>query len=361
MSQENIAMHKYFSDWMRPCGLATDRESLELRWQTISKIIKSTITFEQVETLIQYSFGFPVIDSDLEWFQNKFKEDDVSFSMMEEQNRLELQCLSNIVLCVLIEKNDELASDYATRVLTCEFLGMRDNTGGIPLVEISKVAISKFSVEGRERPNIETKIKPSTLNTENYEEAIPGQWETYNAAIKSVLNESNKIISTLTSSISDSINSIDNYLEIKDEELEMLWWLMNSYSKTLKLPFESIEKNTLGTVVGIELANMTCLDTEIPNIANFVKRVIPNNTKISIKKIVNASFESIDDLTVGDHLYDRYITPCHYALKCLKDSDQNSWMNKFESESEIDTSCRLPLYEWAVQICRERLIIKYKL
>jgi hypothetical protein len=360
MSDETLEMHKYFSDWMRPAGLGTDREALVFRWQTISRIVQDDVNLEKCHGLIKYSFGDSSSVDELEWFQNEFKKDDVSFSMIEEVNRTELRCLAGIVLCIFLEYMNENSSDIGTRVLSVEFLKLRELIGCAPVVQLSVEAIQAFGVEGRKRPKVTEITNLSTKKTfdEAFTSIVSGQWDTYASAIKVVYDTSTRRFNHLAKASNNSLDNLKKFVDVQDEELEMLWWLINSQSKKLDCPFNSLDVEALSTVAGIEIADNTALDVEIPSLEAFFNRTIPDSDKKSIESIVTHSFDYLEQLISIDDYCDKYITPCHYSLKCLIEVGKEAWREKIEEELGLSMDVEVSLVDWAMQICRERLIIK---
>jgi|GEM_PF-4220967 len=360
MSDETLEMHKYFSDWMRPAGLGTDREALLFRWQTISRLVQKGVELEDAQGLIKYSFGDLNSVEQLEWFQNEFKKDDISFSMVEENNRTELRCLAGIVLCLLLEDMDEHASDIGTRVLSVEFLKLREVTGCAPVVQLSQEAIQNFASQGRKRPEIEevTNVSVKKVIDEAIEGITPGDWDTYTNAIKTISTTSTRRFNHLAKTSNESIQNLKSFVDVQDEELEMLWWLINSHSKRLSCSFSSLDIKTLSTVAGIEVADNTTLDTEIPSLEALFNRTMPGNDKHTIESIVKSSFENLEKLISVDDYCDKYLTPCHYVLKCIKEVGIEAWGERVKTELDLSIGVEVSLSAWAIQICRERLIIK---
>ncbi len=360
MSDETLEMHKYFSDWMRPACIGNDREALVLRWQTVSRLVNEGVSLENTMLLIKYSFGDLSCVAELEWFQEEFKKDDVSFSMLEENNRAELQCLAGIMLCLLLENMNEDASDIGTRVLSVKFFNLREVIGCAPIVQLAAEAVQRFASNGRKRPEIGEVVTIGLKKTidDGIEAIVPGDWDTYTNAIKVISTTSTRRFNHLAKSATESINQLKSFADVQDEELEMLWWLINSHSKRLSCSFSSLEIEALSTVAGIEIADITALDTEIPSLEAFIHRTIPDHDNKTIGTIVKSSFEYIEQLISIDDYCDKFVTPCHYALKCLKEAGKEAWGEKVTTELGLSIDVEVSLPEWAIQICRERLIIK---
>jgi hypothetical protein len=360
MSNEIIDMHKYFADWMRPVCTGTDRETLVLRWKTVSRIVENEINLDFCDALIRYSFGEFTSPEVLEWFQNEFKVEDISFSMIEENNRLELQCLATVVLCVLLENKDELSSNIGTRLLSVQFFKLREVIGCTPIIQLSIEAIKSFSIEARKRPKINNinLIPQKKVADDFFDKIIPGEWETYTNAIKGVYDLAFKQFSNIARNTNYSTNQLKSFVDIQDEEIEMLWWLVNAYSKRLSCQLSSLNNNVLSTVVGIEIADITFLNIEIPSLEAILSRTIPNNDKVSIRTLVETSFDYLDKLTSNDDYCCKYITPCHYAFSSLRKFGKTAWVDNITLDLGVSIDVEISLFAWAIQICRERLIIK---
>ena len=360
-SEEMKEVHPLFADWMRPSMLGVDRDMLSLRWGTICKIISKGLDLDKASELISYVYGKEYSEENLCWFQEFFKSDDIAFSMLEEKNSVELICLASTVLCLLLEEKNEHAADIGNRILTTSFEAARENKGGIPLESKSKEAVQKFAIDGRARPTISslTVLDTKKATDEAIEALNENNWAVFADGLKAVVSATNKNFNHIVKSANNSFNSLDKYIKTQDEELDVLWWMLNGYSKRLNCKMDSIEGSCRASIIGIEIADLIVLDTELPCLEALLQKAgMQDDDADTISSRVIALQDKVTSLLSKSDYINPFLTPCHAALSYLNKYSIDGWEDKFQDETGIAVDKEFTSLQWAVQLCREQLIIK---
>lgn len=353
--------HPLFADWMRPSMLGNDREMLSLRWKTICNIIDEDVDLTKSSELISYVYGKEFSEETLGWLQNNFKKDDVSFSMLEESNRVELICLSSIILYLLLEVKDEYAADIANRILTTSFEATRESKSNVPLEAKAKEAIQLFSIDGRKRPKVPhvTGLNTKKVTDDAIEAVTDNSWEQFAKSLKAVSAATDKRFTHLVNSTNKSFNSLESYIKTQDEELNVLWWLLNGYSKRLDCKMDLIGNSCKASILGIEIADITDLDTELPCLEGLLQKVgVQSDDNLTLGSRTIALKEHLTLLRNESDYSNSFVLPCHTALSYLQEYGIDLWADKFQNETGISIDKEYSSLQWAIQLYRERLIIK---
>jgi hypothetical protein len=363
MSEDNLEMHFLFFDWMRPSGIGTDRESLNRRWITVNSLVTEGLDTDQSDSLCQYVFGVLTDYSKLAWFQEAFKSEDATFSMVEEANRVELTCLASVVLLLTLEVKDENAADLGNLILCIEANGFRKRETFPDLSSLAVEAIQNFVGKGRERPKV-GRIPSvfTTVNVRKITENLDGATiESTNDVVKNLAALTVKSIKEITTSCNHSLSSLEKYIEIQDEEINILWWIINSYSELLAKSIDDLSDIEKSTVVGIELALLSVNDVEPPSLESLLLRMgLKSETNLKLESLADIP-EDILKSIVGDDLYvNPETTPYHLAIKYILFFGKATWLEHFTQKTSISAEEEVNALQWAVQFCRERLLIRLR-
>lgn len=363
MSEENLEMHSLFFDWMRPSGMGTDRESLNRRWTTVNSLVTEGLDTDQSDSLCQYVFGVLTDYSKLAWFQTAFKSEDVTFSMVEETNRLELNCLASVVLLLTLEVKNEDAADLGNLFLCIEANGFRKRDIFPDLSSLAVEAIQNFVEKGRERPTVGRIPQGfTTANVKKLTETLDDtNVVTTNTVMKNLAALTVKSIKEITTSCNSSLSSLEGYIEIKDEEINILWWIINRYSELLDKPIDDVSDIEKSTVAGIELALLSANDVEPPSLESLFLRIgLKSETNLKLESLADIPEDILKSIVGDDSYVNPETTPYHLAIKYILSFGKANWLEHFTQDTSIPAEEEVNALQWAVQFCRERLLIRLR-
>lgn len=362
MEYNNETQHKMFGTWLKVTELKLDHDALSSRWISVCRILEN-IDYKKATFLVDYSFDLPFLSAQLEWLQEEFHSDDTMFIMQASDNPQELKNLVSVLLILLLEgidpENEEFSPVIANYTLALSCADLRETgINNQAIIDSAKALIHKYSVNARERQNFtasEGKVWEQAKITDAIDSVDVSDNTTIQEALKIISNTAkNTIIAVKRNNINLS-SDIKKIVKIQDEELNILWWLINSNSSICTCPFDELENTKKTLVLGLELAKLTTLAVEIPS-----AKVIFNKAKIDIDGTFTFS-EFIDGIGQLDEILAtieediKVHTPILYALKNKTLDD--CWFEECNPKIGVNNDKKISNIEWALQTYREILVI----
>ena len=118
-----------------------------------------------------------------------------------------------------------------------------------------------------------------------------------------------------------------------------------------------IDPSALPLVLGVELAQRTNLDAELPSLSGLLSKAgLATEKEISFKSLINSG-KDLSSALLKEVEYSPYITPTLHALSITRDN--SSWQKSWESETGLNTKTIKTGLEWATQIYRETLYTRH--
>ena len=353
--------HKMFGTWLRVTELKLDRDALSARWTTVYRILVE-IDFEKSIFLIDYLFDLPYSDAKLQWFQEEFHNDDPMFIMQKSDNKRELKNLVSVLVLLLLENidpdNEEFNPVIANYTLAVSCAGLRDaGTQNQAIVDSAKALVREYAISARERGNFSTS-ESNTWEQAKIDKAIESiddaDSSTIQGALKIISNVARNTITTVKRNNLKLSSNIKHLVKIQDEELNILWWLINANSSFCNCLFDDLDNKEKPLILGLELAKLTALAVEIPS-----AQVIFQKAGVDINTVSTFS-EFIDGISKKDELIENLpdcnetYTPVLYALKNKTLND--CWFEECRSKIHINNDTKISSLEWALQVYRETMV-----
>ena len=179
-------------------------------------------------------------------------------------------------------------------------------------------------------------------------ETIKDALRTISDVSKAVITQDRKNNFNLTLYIEQLVNT-------QDEELNIPWWIINSYSRVCNCRFSELEEREKPLILAIELAKLTTFEVEIPSAEVILQKAGLNDSdKFTFSNFIEG-VENLNEVFPIDENEININTPVLYTLK-----------NKFEGKGgeeninaklAINNEKELSNLEWAMQIYRELLAI----
>ena len=363
MEYDKENQHKMFGTWLRVTELKLDRDALSARWTSVYRIFDN-IDYETATFLVNYSFGLSFSHTKLQWLQEEFHSDDTMFIMQASDNPQELKNLTSVLLILLLEdiepENKELNSIIANYTLAVSCVGLREAAiNNQKIVDSAKALVYNYAVNSRERQSFslsENKSWDQAKINSAIEDVDVTDNLTDQEALRVISNTSKISITAVKNNNKKLSSNIKHLVRIQDEELNILWWLINSYSSLCDCYFDELISTTKPLILGLELAKLTALNVEIPSAKVILKKTgIDYDATFSFSKFIKG-VDKLDEI-IADFVNDSETnTPILYALK-HKTSD-DSWFEENRSKIDINNDKEISNIEWALQIYREILACK---
>lgn len=365
VESEELTIHEYFPDWIRPTELGKDRESVKHRWTTVQRLAidEQSISKDNIEDLILLASDCASKDSTFDYLRSEIKKDDYMFSTSEGSNEEELKVLASCILSLLTDEmyyDNQSISELTTRILCSSFTGKRIFKGGRSLLK--HLQNSNFSTcrAMRERTNLTAPILNFKYDDENIKAIDAYKANPHptliQAAFKALNDEMDSQRANANSRMNGFVTLLNKKNNIVNEEQEILWWMNVGWSDILDKPYSEISSDRLILISSLDLAKKTKLRAELPSTKALFSRIGLDNETIQFKKWINSITNTISKQEKEIIQNSTLLTPVLYALKL---SEDGSWIRKWEKETNLISSNSVSTLELAQQIYREALIIQW--
>jgi hypothetical protein len=355
VSQLNLAdLYKSANITLSAQGF-TDRETA---FVTLGK----SLSAQQIVDLVRIYFGIQSANTNVEWFSKGFASTDSPFSLAD--NRREASLLAGSLLLA----NLAAGSPFGGVAVAAASIGGK-RAPAVDAIDSGtfETSLKNLAVRKQRPRSYATNLKPlgrSTVTKDKLAAATGfpaladdiylANEESYSAT-KTSLGEVQNLLSRLGSDLAEA-----------REEIEMLWWIIGGWSRSLHRSFADIGIPLSAVSAGFDLADLS-LTVHGPYAAHAMfARVLATGKK---QKESGASIATIGDSVTADTVKLLNISPkaishgeiCPLTYALLKGSEGGKgagWHHSFQDTSGIDTALQLTLVEIAMQAMYERLVLR---
>lgn len=158
----------------------------------------------------------------------------------------------------------------------------------------------------------------------------------------------------------EEILLLQKFLNIQDEELQMLWWMVSGWSARWEKSFADIESQARPFLLAEEAASMTDEIFESPSLKAVFSRVdIDVDTKLTIPEAVNSCGVEHLKMLTRRNTFCPTIFPLHSAiLRALETNGGNTWIANWSKISGIAKKTQFSSLDLALQFYREIKLMK---
>ena len=354
-------MHENFSKWYADVSMGDDDSRRETRWESVKKLA-SSIAYKDLETLFQLCLGGRLTPSAdvISQLYAPFVESDPAFDIAE--NKREVKVLAGAVLVVLMQDLEaELGGEAALGATTTAMFGKRAMDLPQHLATLGEQAVRRRAEENRRRPKVYSgqdglQVK---VNVEEVQQRLSQGFDQ-----NSVAEELAKLgtlvqsrLATIVRRHGSAMQSLEHFLEIQDEEMEMLWWVIGEYSRSYSSVFSKVAAKARPIIFSVELAEMTKVLPGPISIAALLSRTgLTAGRKTEVVQVVNAVREDWLRERVSTRLSSPVTTPLHEAVKRrLETGEDEAWVAGWAAVTGLSASLGLTPLDIAMQFYREAL------
>lgn len=186
----------------------------------------------------------------------------------------ELIMLSASALAAAMDsKADSIAALAATVVSSVSCGGLRELQQPMDLVGIAENVLRQLSETARRRPSLE-QVKLVAPTVDKNEEALIQAVNTGDLlnVVQALAVAANKAISAMARRQREFEAAVQKYVNIQDEELDILWWLEGGHSFDLSLEFSKVNAEHLPLAIARELGNLTKILPGPPALSSLLSR-----------------------------------------------------------------------------------------
>jgi hypothetical protein len=352
-NKEDMYMHQNFADWYQPVTFGHDRNTMELRWKGIEAAVEDIDTPQLME-LVRFVYGRPFESTEfMAIFRKYFKDNDSMFQ--SSGNDQEMLVLAGCVLALCTTEDYDIR-EVPLAILTSSFCKKKAPKVSIDLVRMATNRVRTDGINARKRPSMSKSKTPSFKKI--LEEEIK---------LLSDKLESSAVIAALQKMVSmhktanEKIMLLQKLLNIQDEELQMLWWMVSGWSDMWNSTFDKIENEARPLLLAKEAASMSNEISESPSLkAVFSRMEIDGNMELAIPETVNScGVERLKTLAPGNTFCCSTIYPMHFAIiRALETGADNTWIAGWSKISGIDKKTKVSSLDLALQFHRELQLMK---
>ena|SRR5450830_557392 len=159
-----------------------------------------------------------------------------------------------------------------------------------------------------------------------------------------------------------SFEKIANHLKIKDEELDMLWWLTGQRSVDLDCSFEEIPVEAQSLVMAKEMADMTHILPGPVSVKGLLSRAgLKDKKKIKLVNAIKAASPEWAQHFLEENEYSPVIMPLHFGLqRRLENDGGDEWIGNWSSVTGIAANFETSPLALGILFYRERLQARFK-
>jgi hypothetical protein len=294
----------------------------DLRWKGVVDVTtKRQPTPEVIEVLARLAFPTSVPASGRknenikETYNNlvsTISGKDPSFD--PSQSKRELQVLAAAALARLVET----CPDAALVVTTASCNGTREPEFPFDLVGLAEKALVDLSGRKHARTDID-KLKLNApkmnFNVASEESEDLTESEQRAAQIGALHEATTKAIEHMVEEQNRVVEELHRQMQLDEEELQMLWWLIGSYSRSLDTPFSEIQSVIKPLALADELGNMTEVSPGPSSVRAMLSKAGVDTEKVKLEDAINAADLDWAKMVSESRLVSPVTTPIHFALE----------------------------------------------
>jgi hypothetical protein len=362
-SNMQIDVAEQFPKWYATLELDDGASKYQERLNGLSNFATSAKS-DDVEALIRLAWNSRLNPDSgaLARFRKALNDADAAFPMAG--NDKELRLLAGAALVIMICGSGSVQQLASLMVANAAFLGKRPQKTPVNLSEIARVAILNQAADNCRRPNLSESLS-SGVSKPNLT-AVIGKLnegmtpDNVNAAIALASEAIRVSVTTLTTSYSQTIMMIRDYIKLQDEELEMLWWLTNRYSDSQGCGFDEVSFLQKPMVFANELASRTNCLPGPPSILGLLARAGINlKDEATVPEIISAMDESWVRSINLDSEPSAITAPIRFGLKKRQEAGfGDAWVPFWAATTGISEKDKFRLVDIGINFYRECLISK---
>ncbi len=363
MADEAPMMHRDFPRWYAAVAIGNDAELRAARWAAVHAITESADA-STVEGLVRLAFRTkqPPSSQALSLIHEAYRKADDTFDPSHAAR--EMQVLAGACLAVLFEASGDSAATAALGVATAALAGGRAAQLPMDLPALAEAAIQRLADANRARPSLGSLIRAEAPKLD-FEAAATkvkeANWEAVGQAFTLAANSARTAIRALATKQANATRDIDRFIQVQDEELQMLWWLIGAWSVTLKCAFDAVPAGAQPLVFASELADDT---TSLPgprSIKPLLTRAgLKERKKLTIAAALSAAGAEWLATLVGESDPSPVTQPIHFAIKrSLEAGGGDTWVPNWAAVVGVDAARQYSALSLGALFYRERLLVLF--
>lgn len=279
---------------------------------------------------------------------------DASFDAARDAR--ELQVLAAATLARLVSTS----SDAALVVTTAAVGGLRTTELPMDLVGLAESALVALSARKHVRqsvdeiilaaPKVVFAVDAANLSTMQYDQFkihFDKLQAATTAAIEKVVSGQNRVV-----------REMHRRVELGEEELQMLWWLIGGYSGSADKPFSEVPDAIRALVLAKELGELTSVSPGPGSIRAMLARAGVGTGAVGLADAVNGVDAEWAKSASSSEFVSPATTPIHFALEQRTDmGSTEAWQAGWSNLTGLAADARLPAAKLAELFYREHVFL----
>lgn len=350
-------MHEHFQDWYREIQFPVVGNKLQLRWDAIEEIAKPIAGVDDSSLdLVKIYLGLDP--------NNPSRRDELASTIMKHdpefinrRNSREIRLISGVVIAHIIDSNIDHLSTTLSLAISCgSFQGIKK----VPFkdgLNIARRHLRKESQKLRDWTSIDNTSRPDLAIPKELSDAIDqNDFTVYGGILLKTLN----LLAKRLTEISSELQSTKRRVILQQEEIDILWWMINKRSKNLQKPFNELGVYLASILIPNELAEATQVSPGPYSAKAFLDSMLdtfPSEEmrKITLRKIVNEISREWNNARL-ESTYKDALLPLSFAISSALEQDDGDWIGEFEEATNMKANRQFALSLISYQFYQERLL-----
>jgi hypothetical protein len=364
MADEAPQMHKDFPRWYATLEVGPDTDRRAARWAGVDAVV-SKADRATVEALVRIAFASrqPPAGHSLTRIQEAYRFEDETFEPAKAAREMEV--LAGACLAVLFDRGGDLGAAAALSVASASFAGGRAPNLPMELTTLAENALERMADGNRTRPALAGLAIEDSPKVDFEAAGVKAQEETGEALAAAFTLAANSVrtaMRTLATRQARAIRAVDRFIQVQDEELQMLWWLTGGRSWDFDCAFDAVTADAQPLVFAKELADST---TFLPGPRSvkplLVRAGLKERKKLTIGATVNAADAKWLAALVEDANPSPVTEPMHFAVKRqVEAGGGEAWIAGWAAVVGVDGGRSLSALALGTQFYRERLLALFE-
>ncbi|TXG87794.1 MAG: hypothetical protein E6R14_00670 [Thermomicrobiales bacterium] len=357
-------VHAEFARWYGKVAIDGPHEDLQMRSEGIRKIV-ARADAPVIEGLIRLAFETRQLpaNSAVQTIRGAMKEADESFPSQGIDR--EMHVLAGASLAVLLEAESSAASRAALAISTTGFAGARKpDSLPMDLVTMAEDALERMASAKRRRPMLSNLTSANSAPKIDFEKAAAKarevqNWDGVGQAFTLAAVATGNALAQMAKMHVKAVQATDTFLQVQDEELQMLWWLIGQRSWDYDCSFDAVPPTVQPLVFSAELAAVTKIVPGPQSVKAMLSRAgIKEQTEVPIAAAVKAAESTWLHKLVQECEPSPVTTPIHFAIKRqLETGAGDAWVAGWAAATEVDAGYAVPALTLGTLFYRERLVM----
>lgn len=344
-----MAMHPEFPDWYAPAGIQVTPELMQARWAAVEALAGS-ISGEVFEACVSVIGAVPDAEARARAILFIHKHDQ---TIATKGNDLEVQIMCGAILRQTLGDEDDFGIASAL-ALACTAFG-RTSSAAAPHESAALNYLARASASQRQDRVVHSTIELPENLSERFSETVMSQPANAAKAIVGAISE-------VVTNANEVVEALVEKVTLQQEELNLLWWRQNMFSRALNAPFGMLSRDTACLLFPGELGDLTVRAPGPSAIAGLIASALdacaPGKPQSSIQSAVNSLKRDWRQAASSRlRAVIASTTPLHLALaKSLATAGTDDWLPVYAVAGGIDPRQEHDQLHLALQFYRERML-----